>query len=140
MEENKKPVTSFLDPKYSLLRSLQEFCNEFNKSAKEEEKQYPIIFTQSFIITGEIIPYTTVQKTDEPNLVSSKIIFQSSFIRANKIIAEGNHTEYMPKALLMKNVTIVSSNGSNTTKLPAFNLFVDQIIGYSHGRLSTASQ
>ena len=139
MEENKKPVSSFLEPKYSLLRSLQTFCNKFNETQSEEKKQYPIIFTPNFIISGEIVLYTNIQETDEPNLYASKLIFQSSFLLPNKIIETDNTVEYTPKVLLMKNVTIISADGGNTTKLPAFNLFVDQVIGYSYGRIDNNS-
>ena len=145
---NPEEITKdFSDPKYSFLRAVQTLCNDLNNRNKETKKDdsnfiedKPIILTQSYIITGEIIPFSKLNKeyylkNNRFDLMASKAIFDACIknIEENSTYIESE--DFVPKILLLKDVTIRSLSSNQITKLPSVNLFADQIVGFTFGHL-----
>lgn len=141
MKEDYGDKNSFLDPKFTSLKMAQVFCNAANEHLDKLEssnapKDTPIIFTHSYIITGEIIPFSTI-KSDNKNLSlkNAKLIFEftKNFVEEN--FSEKEMIKNPSKILLIKDAQIKSLSSNQTTTLPVFFLFADQIVGFSFGHL-----
>ena len=142
MTDKNMSNNSFLEPKFAFLRTTQLFCDAANESLTEidssnsSKKDTPIIFTHSYVISGEIIPFSDI--TSEKNnlsLNSAKLIYDFT----NKCLKDNFSEEELKKnpskLLLIKDAKIRSLSSNQTTNLPVFLLFADQIVGFSFGHL-----
>lgn len=146
MKENndvhdQKVLNDYLDPKFAFLRTAQILCNIANDNAKKiDETNFkqdnPIIFTQSYIITGEIILFSDIDKsTQNMALVTAKAIFNSTLDLQQQSFSEEELKNNPSKLLLIKDAKIRSLSSNQTTHLPVFLLFADQIVGFSFGHI-----
>lgn len=145
MNSNEKTANDFLEPKYAYLRMVQSFCDALNNNNKQtaEAKNYtdlrldkPIIFTHSYIITGEIIPFSNIPKDETLfPLKAAKIIYDST----QKLLQDSFNKDFLEenpsKLLLIKDASIRSLSSNQITNLPVFFLFADQIVGFTFGHL-----
>ena len=145
MNTNNNVVKDYLDPKYAYLRITQYFCdalNEHNKQTKSEDIKSelkldkPIIFTHSYVITGEIIPFSTIPEGEnEFPLKAAKSIYDSTQNFLKESFDENILEKNPSKLLLIKNASIRSLSSNQITNLPVFCLFADQIVGFTFGHL-----
>lgn len=134
-----KSNKEFLDPKYTLLHTVQTYCDFANNHTENGAKDKPIIITHSYIVSGEIVFPNTI-KNSSNNVSEMPIILSKNFLdKATELVGElfpkEEALEFIPKVLIMKNVTIRSISSNQVTNLPVFNVFVDQIVGYSFGHI-----
>ena len=134
-----KSNKEFLDPKYTLLNAVQTYCDFANNHAESGVKDKPIIITHSYIVSGEIVFPNTI-KSNSNNVSEMPIILSKNFLDkatelVNELFSKEEASEFIPKVLIMKNVTIRSISSNQVTNLPVFNVFVDQIVGYSFGHI-----
>ena len=145
MNTNDNVIKDYLDPKYAYLRITQYFCNILNKHNKQTESgdintelklDKPIIFTHSYVITGEIIPFSTIHEAEkEFPLKAAKSIHDSTQNFLKKSFDENILEKNPSKLLLIKNASIRSLSSNQITNLPVFCLFSDQIVGFTFGHL-----
>lgn len=142
MKDNNKTSESFLDPKFAFLRTTQVLCDAANenlteiKSSNSTKKDTPIIFTHSYVISGEIIPFSNISNENKNlPLSSAKIIYDFTNNFLNKNFSEEDLKKNPSKLLLIKDAQIRSLSSNQITNMPVFLLFADQIVGFSFGHL-----
>lgn len=136
MSKNEFSRKEFLDPKYSLLSTVQTYCDFANLHSTSNVTDKPIIITHSYIICGEIVAQDKIDGANtEMPLVLSKNFIDKAKELINTLFSKEEASQFNPKVLIMKDVTIRSISSNQITKLQVFNLFVDQIVGYSFGHI-----